>query len=100
MTVITLPEARDDLIEIALFYEEIEGGLGIEVYEFLEKQIDALSETGGMHRKIGALHRLVVLGRFPYFAVFYRVNSNAAEVCAVIDCRRDPEWNSDLLGKR
>lgn len=100
MKIVILPEAEGDLDDIATFYDEQEGGLGAEVYAFLRDEIDGLKLTAGTHRLRGRYHAMVVLGRFPYFIVMYRMTERAAEVCAVIDCRRDPEWNAGLLSKR
>lgn len=94
MRVIILPEAEGDIDETAAFYEEQEPGLGTEVYRFRRGEIDTLSTTAGIHRKRGRFRAMVVLGRFPYFIVMYRKSEQAAEVCAVIDARRDLEWNA------
>ena len=100
MRIVILPEAEADIDRIAAFYDGQQDGLGTEVYRFLRDEIDTLMMTAGTHRIRGRFHAMVVLGRFPYFLVMYRMASQTVEVCAVIDCRRDPEWNSDLLGKR
>ncbi|SKB07255.1 hypothetical protein SAMN02745166_04666 [Prosthecobacter debontii] len=95
--IIIIPEAQVDLEEIAEFYEEQELGLGAEVYEFLETHIDALLITGGLHPIHHRMHRLVVLGRFPYFTVHYRLINDGIVVLMVLDQRRDPLYNLQKL---
>lgn len=52
--------------------------------------IDSLALYGGVHRRVLGRHRM--LGRIFPFAIYYEVNADAAEVWAVLDCRRDPKW--------
>jgi len=95
--IIILPEAESDLDEIAEFYEDQEPSLGTEVYEFLKERIDELRVTGGLHPIRHQMHRLVVLGRFPYFTVHYRQMSDTITVLMVLDQRRDPHYNLKKL---
>ncbi|TDU67292.1 plasmid stabilization system protein ParE [Prosthecobacter fusiformis] len=98
--VLILPLALADLEEAAEFYDEQEPGLGIEVYAFLKQCLLSLRQTAGLHRQKRGIYRYVVLGRFPYYSVYYRLEAGIALIAAVIDNRRDPQFNEDLLKSR
>lgn len=86
--------------EAAEFYEKQEPGLGDEVYNFLVTQIMELAATAGIHPDEDGIYRTVVLGRFPYYSIYYRLEPEAATVVAVIDNRRDPAFNKNRLSIR
>lgn len=98
--ILILPQARLDLDEAAEFYEKQEPGLGGEVYAFLVAQIMELAVTAGIHPEKGGVYRSVVLGRFPYYSVYYQLEREAVTVVAVIDNRRDPAFNKSRLSTR
>lgn len=100
MKIVILPEALRDLQETAHFYDDQEPGLGIEVYQFLETEIEGLKHSAGIHPMRFHQHRMVVRGRFPYFCVYYRVLDGTAFVNAVTDQRRDPEHLLEILRLR
>lgn len=89
-----------DLIQAAEFWNNQESGLGLEFLNFILPEIDQLKATAGMHRKTGKYHRAVILGRFPYYSIYYQLNEGFAEVFAVIDTRRNPRWVQNLLRRR
>ncbi len=73
------------------FYERQSRGLGAYFLNALHADIDTLKLRGGIHpMPFGDYHRMMSK-RFP-FAIYYYVENNTANVTAVIDCRRDPEW--------
>ena len=90
MRVRILPSAQADLSEGFAFYEKQQQGLGAYFLDSLFADIDSLALYGGIHRRVHGLHRQ--LGRTFPFAIYYEVNADAAEVWAVLDCRRDPKW--------
>lgn len=98
--VLILPDARADLDEAAEFYDDLEPGLGSEVYHFLRQQLLGLGSTAGLHPKNHGVYRYVVRGRFPYYIAYYRFEADLVTVAAVIDCRRDPEFNHRRLQAR
>ncbi len=85
MKIIILPGAQADLLEAAAFYDEQEGGLGIQVYQFLENEIDQLDGLAGSHPIRFNHHRKVVRGRFPYFCIYYKLQGDTVFVNAVTD---------------
>ena len=94
------PDAFRDLDTAAEFGDMQEPGIGSEIYAFLEAEIDRLLRTAGLHPRRGRFHRHVVRGRFPYFSIYYTLNSDVVEVHAVLDGRRDPQDNQRTLRTR
>ncbi len=92
--------ARNDLEDAAEFYEQQESGLGRDVGEFLLDRLGELSHLGGIHRCRRGIFRWALLGRFPHFVCYYRINSSVVEVIAVYDGRRDPKWIRKSLNQR
>jgi hypothetical protein len=82
-----------DMDEAAEFYDEQESGLGSEVYACLKQRLLDLQHTVGLHPLQQGVYRDVVLGRFPYYSVFYRLEAGVAFTAAIIDNRRDPQFN-------
>ena len=90
MKINILPRAWADLEDGAAFYERQCAGLGKVFADHLVAQIRQLKTTHGIHPLVpGRFHRFVTDQRFP-FAVYYRFDSHAVFVFAVLDCRRDP----------
>jgi plasmid stabilization system protein ParE len=91
-------DALDDLNGGFRFYEAQEPELGDYFLSQLRADIDGLKVTAGIHRQpYRNLHRLLSR-RFPY-AIYYEFEADTALVIAVVDCRRDPNWIKDHLGK-
>ena len=85
-----LPRAWADLEDGAAFYERQCAGLGQVFADHLVAQIRQLKTTRGIHPLVrGRFHRFVTDQRFP-FAVYYRFDSHAVFIFAVLDCRSDP----------
>lgn len=85
-----LPSAWEDIAEGFRFYEARAAGLGNDFRESLIGDIEALSQSGGIHRVVFGYHRALAR-RFP-FAIYYSCQSGIVTVSAVLDCRRDPTW--------
>ncbi len=90
MKVRILPSAQEDLAEGFVFYEKQQAGLGAYFLDSLFADIDSLTLYAGVHRKVHGSSRL--LGRIFPFAIYYEINAGTADVKAVLDCRRDPQW--------
>ncbi len=95
MKVQVLDEATADLADGYRFYERQVEGLGEYFLDTLWSDIQSLRLSGGIHAVHNGYHRLLSR-RFPY-AVYYRVESEVARVCAILDCRRDPDWIAKKL---
>ena len=82
-------EARQDLIEGALFYEQQREGLGEYFTDCLFEDLHRLDREAGIHATVFGLHRKLSK-RFP-FAIYYRIAESVVDVVAILDCRRDPD---------
>lgn len=100
MKFIIQPSALDDLEQAASFYDQQEPGLGDECLSDLEAEIRGAYARAGQHMRVGRYHRCVTRGRFPYFCIYYTLESGAFHVKAVLDHRRDPRFIQDRLSGR
>lgn len=90
MTVHVLRSAHEDILKAARFYEKQEKGLGERVIAFLETEVMKLGETAGIHPVHRGFYRAVVQGAFPYYLIYYTVDSKGVHVRAILDHRRNP----------
>ena len=97
MKVSILPSAMEDLEDGFRFYEQQVTGLGSYFLETLFSDIDSLKLYAGTHQQVFGYYRLLSK-RFPY-AVYYSFVAETVKVNAVLDCRRDPDWILERLGK-
>lgn len=93
-----LETASDDLIEGFHFYEESQTGLGDYFLSSLYSDIEALRILGGIHRRVYRNFHRALSKRFP-FGIYYTMEDDVVVVRAVVDCRRDPSWIREHLGK-
>jgi plasmid stabilization system protein ParE len=95
---IVRPEAESDIVEVALWYESREAGLGFEVAAQIRVAIKRAVEYPRAHlllRRSPEVHR-VLTQRFPY-RIFYIVRSDAVVVFAVLHAARDDRhWKRRL----
>jgi hypothetical protein len=91
-------DALADLDAGFWFYEAQETGLGDYFAACLRSDLEGLKIFAGIHRKsYQDYHRM--LGKTFPFAIYYTLEAQIATVWAVIDCRRDPDWIRDRLGR-
>ena len=95
MKVEILGAAEDDLIDGHAFYERQQPGIGDYFLDTLFSEIDSLQLYGGTHRKKWGKFRMLSR-RFP-FGVFYTIEADTVQVCAVLDLRRRPSFLSRQL---
>lgn len=81
-------EARDDLVDGAVFYGEQTNGLDEYFLKCLREDVEKLKSIGGVHEKYNGFHRSLSK-RFPY-AIYYLVSRDLIDVVAILDCRSDP----------
>ncbi len=91
MTLRVLDTARTDLASGYWFYEEQNPGVGSYFLTSIYSDLHQLSKTAGVHRKLPDGSHRMNARKFPY-AIYYRINGGAAEVHAILDSRRSPEW--------
>lgn len=90
-------EARDDLVDGAMFYGEQSAGLDGYFLKCLRQDIEKLQSIGGVHEKYRGFHRSLS-ERFPY-ALYYLVSEELVDVVAILDCRSDPVSIESRLGR-
>ena len=76
-------EARHDLIEGALFYEQQREGLGEYFTDCLFEDLHRLEREAGIQATVFGLHRKLSK-RFP-FAIYYRIAESVIDVVAILD---------------
>jgi plasmid stabilization system protein ParE len=92
-----LDAAQEDLVEGFRFYEEREPGAGPYFLDCLFSDIDSLILFAGIHQTVYGHHRCLSK-RFP-FAIYYDVLGEVVRVHAVLDCRKNPSWTRQRLGR-
>lgn len=96
MNVYITSDAEEDLTEGYWFYERQSAGLGDYFRSCLIADIESLAFFAGVHEVVLGSHRSLSK-RFP-FAIYYRIEQDAAIVVAVLDARRSPLWLRERLG--
>lgn len=90
-------EARNDLVDGAMFYGEQSAGLDEYFLGCLRADLTKLGATSGIHELYRGFHRCLS-ERFP-FAIYYLVTDNFVGVVAILDCRSEPKLTIDRLGR-
>jgi len=85
---VDLEEARD-------FYELQEAGVGDYFLDRMEEEYAALARTAGIHREREGFH-CYVTRRFHHL-IYYRMEADIPVIYAVLDGRRDPQFNQQKL---
>lgn len=83
------PEARDDIREARLWYDEQRDGLGREFVEEVETVLGAIRSNPARFTVVHRHFRRALLHRFPYGIVF-AVTDETVQVVACLHARRDP----------
>lgn len=91
-----LPEAEDEMMEAAVFYQEQADGLGERFLDDVEQATRLLSEQPLIGQRIdNHLHRLL-LQHFP-FSLIYSLEQNEILIIAVAHQRRRPDYWQERL---
>lgn len=90
-------EAREDLVNGALFYADRSLGLEVHFLDCLRSDLESLESTAGVHEQYRGFHRKLSQ-RFP-FAIYYLVAGEIVDVVAILDCREHPDSTSAKLGR-
>jgi plasmid stabilization system protein ParE len=83
------PGAREELREARDWYERQRVGLGAELGEAVDGELERIGEYPTRYPEVVAGLRRAVLRRFPY-SLFYRVRSADIQILAVFHHKRDP----------
>ncbi len=88
------PEAEQEFVESAAYYERNVTGLGERFGSEVQRAIERLLEYPELGSPIDATLRRLVLTRFPYFLI-YSFTTDLLRVVAVAHARRRPGyWRS------
>ncbi len=85
------PEARLDIEDAALWYEDQRSNLGRRLADEITSLLDRIRKTPLQFPAVGEGVRRALLHRFPY-AVYFLLEDNAVTVLAVLHQRRDPQF--------
>lgn len=83
------PEAEQDLLEAALWYEANEPGLGGQFLDCVQAALAAIAEQPVAYTVVYNSVRRALVKRFP-FGVFYTIEDDGVVVIAVLHGSRHP----------
>jgi plasmid stabilization system protein ParE len=90
------PEAQDEFISAAQFYERQAGGLGLDFILTVQHTYERLLDFPGSGSPFGRRLRRVLVPKFPY-GLLYRVEPERIYIVAVMHLHRRPAyWRSRL----
>lgn len=84
------PEAEEDLLDAATWYEQHRERLGQEFLDAVDAALEAIAEQPQRHPVVHRDVRRSLLKRFP-FGVFYKVGEEEIVVVAIMHASRDPK---------
>lgn len=90
-------EARDDLVQGAIFYGNRSPGLDAHFLDCLRADLKKLESAFGIHETFRGFHRKLS-GRFP-FAIYYLIADDFIDVVSILDCRQEPSTTDKRLGR-
>jgi toxin ParE1/3/4 len=93
---IYLPEAHEEMIEAARFYESRSAGLGAAFLNVIEKAVLDIREHPGRWPIIRSQIRRRLVGRFPY-GVLYREDPTEIVILSVMHLHRRPGYWQDRI---
>ncbi|MBM4367026.1 MAG: type II toxin-antitoxin system RelE/ParE family toxin [Deltaproteobacteria bacterium] len=99
LPVVFRPEARTEVVEAWVWYEEQRPGLGDEMVACLDAAVAAASRNPEAYARNYGEARRALVRRFPY-AVFYMVEGGELVVLAVAHTSRKPGYWADRIRTR
>ena len=97
MDIRLLDGAKEDLRYGWFFYERQAPGLNDRFLDAIEADVLQLPAYAGVHLQVDGFHRMLIK-RFP-FALYDLIEEGLIDIYAVLDCRRDPSWIRERLGR-
>lgn len=86
-----LPEAREELLEAALFYEQMEPELGVRFQKELTDVVGRITSDPFLWRERPGGYRRVNLPIFPYYVAYF-VRRELVIIAAVAHAKRKPNY--------
>ncbi|MEW6173534.1 MAG: type II toxin-antitoxin system RelE/ParE family toxin [Bacillota bacterium] len=90
-SVVFLPEAEQEILEAAIYYESRASGLGIDYLSEVERAVQAVADSPHTWPIIEGELRRRLVRRFP-FVILYRVEPEEVVVVAIAHLRRKPGY--------
>ena len=88
------PEAEQDLVDSANWYQNQRSGLGLEFLEEAQAVLSSIAERPLSYPIVHRTARRALLHRFP-FGVFYVIEGEQAVVIGILHGSRDPQaWKA------
>ena len=87
---IFIPEARNDIAEAYLWYEEQSLGLGMDFLRCIEASFLSIQRNPLLYQIVHEHYRRALARRFPY-AIFFEHYEKQTVIYAVFHCSQDPE---------
>ena len=87
--VVFLPQAEQEMLEAARFYESQTAGLGIDYLSEVERAVQTIAESPTKCPVIEGELRRRLIRRFP-FGILYRIEPEEIVIIAVAHLRRKP----------
>jgi plasmid stabilization system protein ParE len=92
------PDARDDILDAAQWYEEREPGLGAEFVAEIDAVFHRIAQGPDRFRRSPANVRVALSHRFPY-AIYFVPEGDDVVILAVLHQRRDSNVARERLGE-
>ena len=95
---ILIPEAKADVADAYLWYEDQSFGLGMDFLRCVEVALLSIQRTPMIYPVVHETYRRTLVRRFP-FAIFFEIDdvNNCCVVYSVFHCSQDPEkWRGRL----
>ena len=89
---VLVPEAKADVADAYLWYEEQCLGLGMDFLRCVEAALSSIQRTPVIYPVVHEAYRRALVRRFP-FAIFFEIDdpANRCVVYSVFHCSQDPE---------
>lgn len=88
-----LPEARQDIFDACLWYQEQSIGLGMEFLMCLDAAILSVERHPKIYPIVHENYRRALVRRFPY-AIFFEIDAEQIVVYSIFHCSQDPQkWH-------
>jgi plasmid stabilization system protein ParE len=86
-----LPEAEQEMIEAALYYQSLSSGLGDDYLDEVERSVRSIASSPQTWPILEGNLRRRLIKRFP-FAVLYRIEQDKILIIAVAHLRKKPGY--------
>jgi len=94
--IVLTDDAKNDLQDVAVWYENQQKGLGFDFLDEFENSINIIENNPKLYPVIYKKVRRALMNRFPY-AILYLIQTSGTVVFAVFHTSRNPKtWKSRI----